>query len=156
MIKAKELVYIIVWFLALAAVFALYVNTRPASNIKTPTFIYEEVKAQRVATRVVVEQKPISPITSPLPIMPPKVLSQVLPEYPASALEKGREGLVMIQAYIGSSGNVGKVEIKKSSGNPKLDEAAINAVALWKFSPATKGSASLASLFEVPVRFSIK
>jgi len=155
--------------LVLGMAFSLYIASQQKSSVHSPAFVYDEILVQkkaivetRVSARPIVQAKEIAvsksanPISVTLPITPPRVISQVLPEYPASALENEIEGVTLVQAYIGLNGKVEKTEIKTSSGNADLDASAINAVSKWIFSPATQGSASIASWFDVPVRFSLK
>jgi len=169
MTKSKEIINTIVLLLVLGAAFSLYIASQQKSSVHSPAFVYDEVLVQkkaivetRISIRPIAQAKEIAvsksanPINITLPINPPMVISQVLPEYPASALENEIEGVAMVQAYIGINGKVGKTEVKTSSGNSELDASAINAVSKWIFSPATQGSASIASWFEVPVRFSVK
>ncbi len=162
MTKTKEITNLIVFALVLGAAYAFFITSKPHETAQTQTFVYQEVQAQKAATRIMVQTEaktvPLPENTSsmPLPINPPKVISEVLPEYPASALERGIEGVVMVQAYIGTSGKAERVEVKASSGNADLDASAASAVTQWVFSPATQGSAAAASWFEVPVRFSLK
>jgi protein TonB len=158
MIKAKTLTNVIVFILVAVAAFSLYVSTRPKVMVSAPTFIYEEIVVHKAAAQIKASAVPVParPSAAALPIIPPKVISTVLPEYPTPALKAGTEGLVMVQAYIGSKGTAERVEIKTSSGDPELDQAAIKAVSQWRFAPAAQGGTALNSWFEVPVRFSIK
>jgi TonB family protein len=89
---------------------------------------------------------------APLSIVPPKVLFQILPEFPTSVKAGGS---LILRALVSSSGNVDRVEIRSSSGNELLDKSAASAVSAWKFSPARRGVAAIASWFEVPVRFEV-
>ncbi|MBI5699230.1 energy transducer TonB [Candidatus Saganbacteria bacterium] len=152
MTKTKVITNLIVSFLVVAAAFSLYIATRPKTAILAPTFVYEEVVVHKTAALPV----PIRPVSVPLPVIPPQVVSSVLPEYPSAVLQAGIEGLVMVQAYVGLNGTVEKAEAKTSSGNTELDQSAARAVAQWRFTPASQGGTALASWFEVPVRFSIK
>ena len=158
MTKARMITNLIVSFLVVAAAFSLYIAARPKAAISAPTFVYEEVVVHQTAVpvRSVAVPVPAKPASLPLPVIPPQIISQIMPAYPAGALEKGMEGTTLVQAYIGNSGRVEKTEIKSSSGDQTLDLAAQEAVAQWKFAPATQNGAALASWFEVPVRFSIK
>ncbi|HTY13593.1 MAG TPA: TonB family protein [Candidatus Omnitrophota bacterium] len=162
MTRSKELTNMIVFALVMLAAFTLYMSSRPKPAASTQTFVYQEVRAQKAATRVAVQAEtapialPEKPASVTVPVIPPRVISEVLPEYPASALEKGTEGVVLVQAYIGASGKPEKVEVKTSSGNAELDSAAVSAVSQWIFSPASQSSAAVASWFEVPVRFNLK
>jgi len=170
MIKEKEWIGYIAVFLVLAVALTLYAALRPKAVVQSPTFVYEEIvvskaiKADKAiksdrAERSIRAEKAVrmeKGISAPLPIVPPRVISQIWPEYPVSALIKGIEGLVLVQAYIGIGGNAERVEVKISSGYPELDEAAIKAVSSWRFAPAMQGNAALASWFEVPIRFRLR
>jgi len=58
------------------------------------------------------------------------------PEYPPAARRAGEEGTVQLQVFVLESGRAGEVKVAKSSGFPKLDEAAINEVKRnWRFVP---------------------
>jgi TonB family protein len=58
----------------------------------------------------------------------------VAPIYPQVAREARREGVVILEAVIDASGNVTSVRVLK--GDPLLDQAALDAVQQWKFTPA--------------------
>lgn len=91
----------------------------------------------------------------PLPIVPPGVVQKVFPQYPSSALSDSIEGVTLLSVYVGLGGQPEQVQIKVPSGCPELDASAVAAVSQWRFSPATQGGTSLASWYEVPVRFVI-
>jgi len=58
------------------------------------------------------------------------------PEYPPSSRRAGEEGTVQLQVFVLENGRAGEVKVAKSSGFPKLDEAAINEVKRnWRFVP---------------------
>jgi periplasmic protein TonB len=58
------------------------------------------------------------------------------PEYPPSSRRAGEEGTVQLQVLVLESGRAGEVKVAKSSGFPKLDEAAVNEVKRnWRFVP---------------------
>jgi protein TonB len=58
------------------------------------------------------------------------------PEYPPASRRAGEEGTVQLQVFVLESGRAGEVKVAKSSGFPKLDEAAINEVKRnWRFVP---------------------
>ena len=46
-----------------------------------------------------------------------------------------------------------RIELKQSSGCRALDEAAIQAVCEWRFSPAQMGSQAVESEIEIPIQF---
>lgn len=61
----------------------------------------------------------------------------VLPEYPKNALRNGDTGIVSLALLIGTNGQVSESRIQKSSGFRELDRAAIAALSMCKFKPAT-------------------
>ncbi len=80
------------------------------------------------------------------------VLTKVPPEYPAVAKQLKIQGTVELQAVVGGSGEVEKVNIV--SGNPVLTKPAVDAVKKWKFKPfMVDGKAATT---EVPVVISFK
>jgi len=58
------------------------------------------------------------------------------PKYPAPALAYHLYGIVKLNVDVGSDGTVKSTEVV--GGNPVLVEAALKAVAHWKWEPAAK------------------
>ncbi len=48
----------------------------------------------------------------------------------------GDQGEVRLDVYIRTDGTVQEVQLRKSSGSPLLDRAAIDTVRQWRFEPA--------------------
>lgn len=69
-------------------------------------------------------------------IIPPSIVTQPKPVYPAAAKQAGREGRVTLKVQILTSGLPGDVILVTSSGYSDLDEAAMAAVRKWVFTPA--------------------
>jgi protein TonB len=58
------------------------------------------------------------------------------PEYPPASRRAGEEGTVTLQVMVLENGRAGEVKVAKSSGFPKLDEAAVKEVQRnWRFVP---------------------
>lgn len=57
----------------------------------------------------------------------------VNPKYPREAREKGIQGDVILQATIGTKGNIANLKVVQ--GNPLLAAAAMNAVKQWRYRP---------------------
>ena len=84
----------------------------------------------------------------------PKVLRQVLPEFPAEAREQGWQGRAYVNIVVGADGRVADARIRSSSGYAVLDEAALQAVRQWQFSPALgKDGKPVQGLMQVPMHF---
>lgn len=62
----------------------------------------------------------------------------------------------MLRVKVGADGRVQDVSIRRSSGFPSLDQAALAAVRRWRFDPARAAGVVVASEVEVPVRFQLK
>jgi protein TonB len=60
-----------------------------------------------------------------------------LPQYPASAARNGETGTTTLALLVGVDGRVSSARIEQSSGSRVLDKAALNALSLCKFKPAT-------------------
>jgi protein TonB len=60
-----------------------------------------------------------------------------LPDYPAAAARRGDTGTTTLALLVGADGRVSSSRVEHSSGSRDLDRAAINALSLCKFKPAT-------------------
>jgi protein TonB len=78
------------------------------------------------------------------------------PPYPAISKKLHEEGRVELHVYVLADGNVGKVEIRRSSGYGRLDESAKTTVNRWRFSPGRRGDKAVDSWVIVPILFNLK
>jgi len=83
-------------------------------------------------------------------------LVQPAPHYPPESRRIREQGLVMLRVLIDESGHAKAVEIYKSSGHPRLDEAARAAVARAIFKPYVDGGIARSAAAIVPVEFSLR
>ena len=81
--------------------------------------------------------------------------SSIPPMYPRVAREAGWEGTVMVRVLVGSNGMPEEILIRKGSGYPILDEAAIEAVKMWQFRPAKDGNIPIKSFVDIPINFDL-
>lgn len=91
--------------------------------------------------------------TDPANMTAPVKLRDVPPRYPEDALTARREGRVILEAMIDAKGNVVDLSVLRSA--PEFDEAAYNAVAQWKYRPATRNGVAIPTIMSVTVNFSI-
>jgi protein TonB len=75
--------------------------------------------------------------------------------YPLEALRNREQGTVILSVLVGADGSVLGVEIEKSSGSRSLDRAAREAVAKWRFHPATRNGVAHSAWASVPVTFNL-
>jgi len=73
-----------------------------------------------------------------------KVLDRSTPPYPALARTMALEGVVKVDALVGTDGSVRAITIK--GGHPVLAQAATNAVRSWKWEPASHESHELVEI----------
>ena len=80
---------------------------------------------------------------------------RVQPDYPETARKAHMEGVVIIQAVITRGGGVESVQILRGL-NPLLDRAAMEAVARWRYRPATFRGTEVPVYLTVTVTFQIQ
>jgi len=77
----------------------------------------------------------------------------VLPPYPAASRRSGEQGRVLLRVLVGPGGRADQVEIRESSGHPRLDESARDTVRGWRFVPAKRGDEPVAAWVLIPISF---
>ncbi len=82
-------------------------------------------------------------------------LSNPKPPYPRASRQLAETGTVYLRVHVGPEGQALKVELKRSSGFPRLDQSALDTVAQWRFVPARRGALQVAAWVVVPVVFSL-
>ncbi|MBW2258115.1 MAG: TonB family protein [Deltaproteobacteria bacterium] len=84
---------------------------------------------------------------------PPRLVLQIRPEYPHEAFAKKVTGTVVLEILIASTGRVARASVIRSV--PLLDQAALDAVRQWIFSPAIKHGRPVPTVAEASVRFNL-
>lgn len=75
------------------------------------------------------------------------------PKYPPLSRRLGEEGKVLLKVRVLADGNPASVDLEKSSSFERLDEAAKQAVARWRFVPAKRGDEPIEASVIVPIVF---
>jgi len=75
------------------------------------------------------------------------------PEYPLVARRRGYEGEVVFNVQVLDNGNVGEMQLLKTSGYTVLDNSAYNALKNWKFVPGKFNGKYEPSWVKVPILF---
>ena len=85
------------------------------------------------------------------------VMHSPKPHYPLTSRQFREQGLVIVKLCVNDQGIVDQVGVTKSSGYQGLDQSALKALALWRFSPK-KSSAFSVSLqcFQTSVQFTLE
>jgi len=68
---------------------------------------------------------------------PPRAILNPAPRYPASAQGQGIEGWVKMRVLLDRQGSVAQVVVTESKPSGVFDDAAVEAIGRWRFSPAT-------------------
>lgn len=84
-----------------------------------------------------------------------KIDRRVDPVYPAASRRSGEEGTGLYRVLVDETGHPRDVSVLRSSGFPRLDQAAITAIRRWVFSPALQGSRPIESWTKVQVTFQL-
>ena len=80
-------------------------------------------------------------------------LNNPKPPYPLAARRRGIEGRVLLAVQVLADGSCAEVQLKRSSGHPQLDDAALSTVRRWRFLPAERAGVAIDSWAEVPISF---
>ncbi|MFH0988719.1 MAG: energy transducer TonB [bacterium] len=83
-----------------------------------------------------------------------EILYSVPAVYPEQAKKEGAEGEAVVQVLVDESGDAVQVRLVKTDRGD-FGEAAVAAVAKWKFKPAMKDNKPLASWVTVPFKFKL-
>lgn len=75
------------------------------------------------------------------------------PVYPPTSKRMGEEGRIILRVLINEKGRPERVDIQKSSGSPRLDDAAKQAVLQALFKPHAENGKTLAVYAIVPITF---
>jgi TonB family protein len=86
----------------------------------------------------------------------PRYADNPKPIYPKEARDKGYEGEVVLRVEVLTNGQVGQIEMRKSSGYELLDHSALTAVKQWKFIPAKKGDVAIPLWVNIPIKFQLQ
>ena len=95
----------------------------------------------------------VKPVRVGRGIREPKKIVHVAPEYPELARRAHVEGVVILEAVLDASGQVQSVKVLRSS--PLLDEAAIRAVRLWRYTPTELNGVPVPVLMTITVQFTL-
>jgi periplasmic protein TonB len=87
-------------------------------------------------------------------IQPPRKIVDAKPIYPTLALTARQEGIVILETIIDAHGGVETVHVLR--GYPLLDQAAVDAVRQWRFTPALLNGQPVPVVMTVTVNFFLR
>lgn len=134
--------------------------------VETPAPPAAEAPVFTVPTPPAPVAAPPAPTFTPAPPAPPAPVTQARfdadylknpkPAYPPASRRLGEEGKVVLRVHVSAEGRPTEIELKGSSGFPRLDAAARAAVEQWRFVPARRGDEAIAAWVLVPIVFSLE
>jgi TonB family protein len=108
-----------------------------------PLLYLPHAAQQKTAPQVSYRSRPI-----PDPAFP-----HVADLYPRVAILNRQQGTVHLRLLVLPSGEVGDVNLVKSSGYPQLDAAAIVQAGEWRYLPAVRSGRAVSAEIDVAIRF---
>jgi protein TonB len=103
---------------------------------------------------------PAPPAPPPAPKIIPasavQYLEPIVLRYPRLSQRNGETGRVLIRVYIDEAGLAKNVQVNRSSGHPRLDDAALAAVQKARFKPYTENGAAVAGWAYIPLDFELE
>src|SRR5260221_5926459 len=99
-------------------------------------------------------QPPAEPVRVGGPIPPPRKIKAVKPVYPPDAQAARVTGVVVIELTIAEDGTVRNAVVLRSV--PMLDQAALDSVRQWQFTPTVVSGKTVPVLMTVTVNFSMQ
>jgi periplasmic protein TonB len=82
-----------------------------------------------------------------------KASNRIEPTYPSASRRAGEEGTVRLKVLVDEKGRPRDVAVANSSGFPRLDQAAMEAVRKWRFVAATDGANAISAWTQVAITF---
>ncbi|MEE2023089.1 energy transducer TonB [Alkalimonas mucilaginosa] len=142
----------------------LLVNDGPFAPAQEPLPEYTEPEP------VVKEQveQPLEPVAQPqepappasAPVTAPRAdashLNNPAPAYPMLSRRLREQGTVLLELLIEADGQISELAVLQSSGFPRLDQAALEAVKQWRFEPARQGDTAIAYRYQQPITFQLQ
>jgi protein TonB len=135
-----------------SAVQVAHQPVRPATAAKAQASVASAALAKAVApavaARPAVKQEVLS--LKPAFHVPPKP-----PRYPSQARRRNQQGVVMVEVRLDEYGAQRELKVLRSSGVASLDQAALEAVAVWRFQAEVRDGQSVPSRVQIPIQFAL-
>jgi len=97
---------------------------------------------------------PQAPIRIHSGMQAPRKIVDAPPVYPTIAVAARKEGIVILEAILDERGNIESVRVLRS--DPLLEQAAVEAVKKWKYTPALLNGVAVPVIMTVTVNFTLR
>ncbi len=142
-------------------------DPQPEVSLSTTRMVPKLIKPERqtpplaqaafTANRKVGSQSPVGSTLGSTGESGPSLVAAPKPLYPRAARLAGFEGRVELSVLIGSDGEVGEVQILKSSGRADCDESAKRTLLQsWRFEPATSNGIPISWREKIAVAYQLE
>jgi len=105
---------------------------------------------------VVVAAPPAPPVPVTPPVFNADYLDNPAPAYPGVSRRMREQGRVLLRVLVNVKGSADEVQLRATSGYPRLDEAALDTVRRWKFVPAKRGAELVPAWVLIPISFRLE
>lgn len=119
-----------------------------------PTEVTESTPPEPEPARFAQVETPQAIVTPP--VYQADYLRNPPPDYPRLSRRLREEGEVELRVRVDPAGQPVVVELARSSGSGRLDEAALRAVRDWRFEPARRGGQAVEAWVRVPILFKLE
>jgi periplasmic protein TonB len=90
-------------------------------------------------------------------VIAPRLIKSARPDYSGDAMRAKIQGVVKLEAVVESDGTVGEVRVTRSLDRKfGLDDAAINSLKQYRFTPGTKNGVPVPVLLSFEVSFAVR
>ncbi len=96
---------------------------------------------------------PTRPVRAGIDVREPRRVRSVAPVYPTLAVQTRVQGIVVLECEIDARGRIENVKVLR--GNPLLNDAAVEAVRQWVYTPTLLNGVPVPVLMNVTVTFSL-
>jgi protein TonB len=130
---------------------------QPKPRPREPDPVPSEAPAVKETPPEVQNATPPSPVVLDAePDYKADYLNNPRPPYPMVARRMGYHGKVVLDVEVLAEGKAGDVKLHQSSGYDILDNAALQTVKTWRFTPARRFGQAVTQRFLVPIKFSLE
>jgi protein TonB len=98
---------------------------------------------------------PVAAAAQPKLVSTVEYLEPLRPRYPPTSRRLREEGTVLLLVLVDEKGRASRVEIRDSSGHPRLDRAAEEAAHCARFKPYIEDGQARPAMVLIPVEFSL-
>ena len=116
----------------------------------------DELPELREASPVRPEPPPAAAEPAAARVEEPILVEAPPPVYPRGSIRRGEEGRCLCRLHIAPDGRISRVRVLESTGHPRLDEAAREALLRWRFRPRTEGGVAVPAEIDHPVSFRLE